>query len=87
MDRPTLKGSRSLPPQATPELYTNQKNVLTSVENIGEIQPHSNQYLREYELREATGRLLSTMITEPKQNLLTRKLKTFLLLKTSVHQF
>ena len=77
MDRPTLKGSRSLPPQATPELYTNQKNVLTSVENIGEIQPHSNQYLREYELREATGRLLSTMITEPETESVDTQIEDF----------
>lgn len=68
VDSVELKGSRNAPPQTTPTQYTGQAgqaNILSSVEDIGEVRPHSRQFLRDYELREATDRLLSTMITEP----------------------
>ena len=63
-----LSGSRNPPPDTTPQQYTGQAgqgDVLSTVEDIGSVTPGSKQYLRGYELTEATDRLLSTMITEP----------------------
>jgi Ca2+-binding RTX toxin-like protein len=63
-----LKGSRDVPPQTTPYEYTGltgQTELLSPIEDIASAEPNSTQYLRDYELGEATDHQLSTEISEP----------------------
>ena len=75
-----LAGSRSPPPQATAEQYSGQaeqESTLSTVDDVGKVRPHSKRYLREYELREATDRLLSTAITEPEMESVNSQISEF----------
>ena len=80
IDSTELKGSRDAPPQATTEQYTGlegQANLLSSLEDIGSVRPNITQYLRDYELREATNHLLSTWITEPETKSVEAQIEAF----------
>ena len=80
VDSVELKGSRDPPPHAKPEQYTGeegQQNILSTLEDIGSVQPRSKQYLREYELRQATDRLLSTKFSEPETESIDSQISDF----------
>lgn len=76
VDTSKLKAVRNPPSDITAEVYTTaHASILSPVEDIV-IKPE-NRFLRKYELREATERLLATKITEPEMESVDRQIVEF----------